>query len=509
MATPAAQDVDRSRIVVVDDNAPSAELVKALLARAGLPSVVLLSNPHQLFARYDELNPQLVVLDLHMPGIDGYTVLAELRGRAPAADLPILVLTADTTRDATHRALSLGANDFLTKPIDAVELTLRVRNLLVARAAHEGLLQRQHWLEASAQLSADLLSGQCTDPLLRVCELALSAADADCALIVGPAAALEADGPISAGAVSEESADQLAAALSDARLWTQAPIVLDELPSPNAASRAWTGPLLVVPLGAGGEHFGALALGRLPNRPRFTEAERVLAAGFAHQATVGVELAEARADQERMLILDDRHRIARDLHDHVIQRLFAAGLRLQEVSRQLDAGLLAEHVREHLEDLDDTIDEIRSTVFGLRQAPPGVANLLFDQLWELCRDLTQVLGFQPEVVIDAPSDHVVDAEIAEDLIAAAREGLTNVARHAHARRAQLSVQVTAREVVLEVADDGIGISGSHHHGGITNLSERANRHGGTCRVSPAPGGGTRLQWRAPLAGAQQLGAPCP
>ena len=81
----------------------------------------------------------------------------------------------------------------------------------------------------------------------------------------------------------------------------------------------------MVPLGAGSEHLGALALGRLPNRPGFTEAERVLAAGFAHQATVGVELAEARADQERMLILDDRHRIARDLHDHVIQRLFAAG----------------------------------------------------------------------------------------------------------------------------------------------------------------------------------------
>ena len=120
-----------------------------------------------------------------------------------------------------------------------------------------------------------------------------------------------------------------------------------------------------------------------------------------------------------------------------------------------------------------------------------------------------MLGFQPEVVIDAPADHVVDAEIAEDLMAAAREGLTNVARHAQARRAQLSVQVTAREVVLEVADDGIGITGIQHYSGITNLSERATRHGGTCRVSPAPGGGTRLQWRAPLAGAQQVGAPCP
>src|SRR4051794_29416329 len=98
-----------------------------------MPSVEPISSSRELLARFDELNPHLVVLDLHMPGIDGYAVLTELRLRAQAADLPVLVLTADTTRDATHRALSLGASDFLTKPLDAVELTLRVRNLLAAR----------------------------------------------------------------------------------------------------------------------------------------------------------------------------------------------------------------------------------------------------------------------------------------------------------------------------------------------------------------------------------------
>jgi signal transduction histidine kinase len=439
-----------------------------------------------------------------MPGIDGYTVLTELRSRAQAVDLPILVLTADTTRDATHRALSLGASDFLTKPIDATELTLRVRNLLAARAAHEGLLQRQRWLEVSAELAVDLLSGKCADPLHRVCELALAAADADCAVIIGPAAIRQPTHPVAAGSLSQARVDELANTLADAQLWAQAPLLLDSLPELGGKHIAWDGPLLLVPLGAGTEHGGALVLGRVAGRPAFTQAERALAAGFAHQAAVGVELAEAQADQERMLVLRDRHRIARDLHDHVIQRLFAAGLRLEHVSS--DAGPFAELVRQHLEVLDDTINEIRSTVFGLRRATPGEPNVLFDQLWELGRDLTALLGFQPQIVVDAPSDETVQPEIAADLMAAAREALTNIARHAHAGHADVSVRVTDREVLLEVVDDGIGITGEHRYGGLMNIAERASRHGGTCRVSRAPEGGTQLRWRVPLAGAQHVGA---
>jgi signal transduction histidine kinase len=506
MATSAAQDLDRSRIVVVDDNLPSAELVRALLARAGMATVELISAPRDLFDRFYELKPHLVVLDLHMPGIDGYTVLTELRSRAQAADLPILVLTADTTRDATHRALSLGANDFLTKPIDATELTLRVRNLLAGRAAHEGLLQRQRWLEASAELAVDLLSGKCADPLHRVCELALAAADADCAVIIGPAAIRQPTHPVTAGTLSQARVDDLADALVDAQLWTQAPLVLDSLPELGGKHGGWDGPLLLAPLGSGTEHGGALVLGRVPARPTFTQAERALAVGFAHQAAVGVELAEAQADQERMLVLRDRHRIARDLHDHVIQRLFAAGLRLEQASQEPGVGPLAETVRQHLEELDDTINEIRSTVFGLRRTTPGEPNVLFDQLWELGRVLAAVLGFQPQIVVDAPPDDELQAEIAGDLMAAAREALLNVARHAHAGHADVSVRMTEREVLLEVVDDGIGIVGEHRYGGLMDLAERAGRHGGTCRVSRAPEGGTQLQWRVPLAGAQHVGA---
>ncbi|MDT4944219.1 MAG: hypothetical protein QOH14_952, partial [Pseudonocardiales bacterium] len=117
-------------VLVVDDNAANVALLRAVLTRAGISKVETVTNSGQALACYDRLQPDVVLMDLHMPGVDGYTLLTELRDRAGASYLPILVLTADTTRDALHRALSLGARDFLSKPIDTLELTLRVRNLL-------------------------------------------------------------------------------------------------------------------------------------------------------------------------------------------------------------------------------------------------------------------------------------------------------------------------------------------------------------------------------------------
>src|SRR5689334_3418025 len=113
------EGVENSRVVVVDDNLPSVQLVQSLLSRAGLHPVRAITDPVVLLESYDELAPDLILLDLHMPGVDGYTVLTELRRRATAPELPVLVLTADMTREATHRALRLGANDFLTKPLEA------------------------------------------------------------------------------------------------------------------------------------------------------------------------------------------------------------------------------------------------------------------------------------------------------------------------------------------------------------------------------------------------------
>jgi EAL domain-containing protein (putative c-di-GMP-specific phosphodiesterase class I)/FixJ family two-component response regulator len=128
-----------SVVLVVDDNSANVAFAKAVLTRAGLVKVEAVTDSRLAVAAYERLQPDLVLLDLHMPGVDGYSVLAELTQLAGATYMPILVLTADTTREATHRALGMGARDFLTKPIDAVELTLRVRNLLETRELHDQL----------------------------------------------------------------------------------------------------------------------------------------------------------------------------------------------------------------------------------------------------------------------------------------------------------------------------------------------------------------------------------
>jgi EAL domain-containing protein (putative c-di-GMP-specific phosphodiesterase class I)/FixJ family two-component response regulator len=133
------QQFSNAGALIVDDNAANVALLRAVLGRAGLRKIASVTDSSHALTRYDEVQPDVVLLDLHMPGVDGYTLLAELSDRAGASYIPVLVLTADTTRQAVHRALSLGARDFLTKPIDTLELTLRVRNLLETRELHDRL----------------------------------------------------------------------------------------------------------------------------------------------------------------------------------------------------------------------------------------------------------------------------------------------------------------------------------------------------------------------------------
>ena len=377
----APADVARSCVVVVDDNPPSLQLVQLLLSRSGFRNVHAINDPRELIARYEELEPELIVLDLHMPGMDGYATLVELRKRDTAADLPVLVLTADATRSATHRALELGANDFLTKPLDATELMLRVRNLLQTRALHVGVQRRHRWLEASGRLASDLLADVCPEPLRRVSELAREAAGADAAVIALPSVPQAEEPTLSAHVWVGDHAGIAATAVAEAFgnhvLTADAAQLIDDvgaLVGNGQPDKYSVGPAMLVPLLGVDRQLGALLLCRRRGAPRFTPIELELATGFAGQAVVAVEFAQARTDQERMMILSDRHRIARDLHDQVIQRLFATGLRLQQIAQRMGPSEESERIDERVGELDETIDEIRSTIFGLRQelvAEPG------------------------------------------------------------------------------------------------------------------------------------------
>lgn len=227
-----------------------------------------------------------------------------------------------------------------------------------------------------------------------------------------------------------------------------------------------------------------------------------LATTFASQVALTLVLAGARQAHERLVVYQDRDRIARDLHDLVIQRLFATGMLLQGTSRaaELDASV-TQRIDKAVDELDETIREIRQTIFALHEPLDGPAT---GPRGRILREATQAaagLGFEPAVRFIGPIDSLVPVSVCDHLIAALREGLANVAKHAHASSVEILVQAGGDEVRLLVVDDGVGIApdGPSRLSGVQNLRARATELGGVCDLTQDNGsGGTRLEWRVPL-----------
>jgi two-component system, NarL family, sensor histidine kinase DevS len=206
--------------------------------------------------------------------------------------------------------------------------------------------------------------------------------------------------------------------------------------------------------------------------------------------------AEARARAEREVIAE-RDRIARDLHDLVIQRVFAAGLALQAVAGIIRQPKAADRVKAVIGDLDATITQLRTSIFALHDQPQKASSLRA-QLLELVRRAQDGLGFAPTLEFTGPIDAAVPDHIAADLLAVAREALSNAARHAHATRIGLKLTATTTELTLEVADNGRGIGDTTRSSGLSNMRERAQANNGTFEIDSTPGGGTCVRWCVPL-----------
>ena len=226
-----------------------------------------------------------------------------------------------------------------------------------------------------------------------------------------------------------------------------------------------------------------------------------LAESFAAQAALSLVLAEARREQERLLVFEDRDRIARDLHDLVIQRLFATGMMLQSAVRTTNDEDVSERVGRAVDELDETIREIRQTIFALHEPIEGPASGLRGRVLRETSHAAAILGFEPSVRFVGPVDAMVSTVTADHLIAALREALTNAAKHAQAQRIWVVIELEAGDVLLRVTDDGIGVDPeSGRRSGLSNLSSRAMELGGTCLLERVrPEGGTRLRWRVPVA----------
>jgi signal transduction histidine kinase len=253
---------------------------------------------------------------------------------------------------------------------------------------------------------------------------------------------------------------------------------------------------LGVPVRVGDEVFGNLYLCEKHEAEEFSAEDEALIVSLAAMAAVAIDNARLHERLQDLAVLRDRERIARDLHDKVIQRLFATGLSLQAAGHGVGApaaGKLAEAVDE----LDGTIAEIRNVIFGLEARPADRPNLSA-ALLALVDEVTQPAGLEPTVRIDGPLNSLLSPALGEELLAVAGEALVNVARHAQAHHVDLSVHVDARSVVLRVVDDGHGPREGRPEGhGLANLDARARRHGGTCQLR-ATDGTTTLEWRIPL-----------
>ncbi|GHF66526.1 histidine kinase [Kitasatospora xanthocidica] len=381
-----------------------------------------------------------------------------------------------------------------------------------ARLYEEAQL-RQRWLRASTEITRSLLSGA---PRLEVVErIARRAREISGAELADVSVALA--GP-------EERAEELAVevalggtpsarlgvtvpvdgTLSGAAYASGSPVTSDELacdprfPAGPAGRFDGLGAAVAVPLGTGpGYGRGVLLLARAQGQPAFGPEETGPLLGFADQAALALELAERRRDAEQLTLLEDRDRIARDLHDLAIQRLFATGMTLQSAGRLIESPAAADRVARAVADLDETIKIIRSTIFGLR-AHSEPDRGLRARATRVVTEAQGPLGFAPRLSMEGLLDTDVPPELAEHVVAVLAEALSNAARHARASRVEVTLRALAGRVALTVADDGVGVPEGGRRSGLRNLAERAERVGGSFAVTPAEDGGTRLAWEAPI-----------
>ena len=367
---------------------------------------------------------------------------------------------------------------------------------------YEAARRRQRWLEATGEVTAELLAGtDAAEALQLIANRAQELSGADFTLIALPED-LEAESAdvtelviaVSVGLDTDTFTTRIPVAGS-----TTGAVFTDHVPR-NVPKLAYDltdrfGPALALPLGAGEAISGVLLTVRLPGSPPFDESEMQLVATFADQAALALQRAEDQVTQRELEVLEDRDRIARDLHDHVIQRLFAVGLAMQSTHRREKSPRQAARLAEHIDQLHDVIQEIRTSIFDL-QADPAGAKTLRNGVQELITELTEESGIRTTVRMGGPVN-AVPPTLGQHALAVVREALSNAVRHAAATEVVITVSV-GKELVIEVIDDGAGIPPTVARSGLLNLETRATEVGGACTVSLNNTGGTRVVWSAPL-----------
>ncbi|MCK9875979.1 GAF domain-containing protein [Frankia sp. Ag45/Mut15] len=404
---------------------------------------------------------------------------------------------------------------FLGAKRDGGEFTREDESLACALAAAVGFAienarlyemarRRQAWLHASAEITTALLS--VADPLEALALVARRARQVTAARLAAILVPGNEEGTLIVEVADGAGEDRLRRRalhrndrLLDAMRTGRAalvgpgasPLFGAELPDPPAELG------MVVPLMAGGRALGVLVLGTEGVSVPFSGLDLEMAAAFAGQAALSLEFGRIHRDRERLAVFEERDRIARDLHDVVIQRLFATGLQLQGMAR-MAGGPVATRLHSAADELDHTIADIRQTIFSLTSADSDGADLAAE-IRAILAQTERALGIIPQIRVDGPIDRRVPPTIRPHMLAALREALSNIARHARATRIDVLLRVTGVDVLVEVRDDGCGPGGASRSSGLTNLRRRAVDLGGRMAFGPGESGiGTTVSWQVPL-----------
>ncbi|MGH3457327.1 GAF domain-containing protein [Aeromicrobium sp.] len=359
---------------------------------------------------------------------------------------------------------------------------------------------RERWAHTLADLSRTLLSDEGGDPLEPFLAEVRALADADMVAIltVDPA-----DGKIVVQRVSgvempgtEALRLPIEGTVAGRTLKEGEPALVTEEDAERAfQDRFDMGHAMVVPFSTADDSGGALSFNRRRGRGPFTERDLEMGVSFAGHVGVALERQQARVTRRRVALMEDRSRIARDLHDHVIQRLFATGLSLQATAGTVDSAT-ADQLSAQIKEIDGAIAQIRQSIFALEEPLAGTSVRLRARVLEVVDRVSQ-LPQRPQVTFRGPVDLMVDGDLVDDVVAVVNEGLANVVRHAEARQVEVQVSAVAGEVTVSVTDDGRGPGSSPRLSGLRNLRDRAVRRGGTFTIAGRSPTGTHLQWSVP------------
>jgi signal transduction histidine kinase len=366
--------------------------------------------------------------------------------------------------------------------------------------------RRRRWLASSTEVTRALLSADGSEPLELIARRAAEDADAVVAMLLLPLGKDRLAVDVATGPLAEQLIGKVVPSedsLAGEAIRTGQPVVaphprrllldLDSPPLPPI------GPVIAAPLDAGDAIIGALCVARTAGSAQFTSADVDMMAGFANHAALAMALARGRADEQLLRTVEDHDRIAGDLHDHVIQQLFAVGMTLHSVAAGVGDERQAARLTSQVQTLDTTIARIRASIYALHE-PREAATPLRGRLVDIAAAAADALGFEPGLRLTGALD-ALPATLADDIAAVTREALSNCARHAQATAVDVAVTVSAHQVTIDVADDGCGIGSPERSSGLSNMRRRAEAHDGALDLGPWASRdgadiGTRLVWTA-------------